>query len=110
MGKYILKRVGYMFLTLFVVVTITFFLMRAIPGDPLATMARALPEQTRQAFYARYGLDRPLFEQYLTYMKNLLRLDLGESFCTPAAPSAAPLPPPPPSPVWWGASPCLSAR
>ena len=44
MGKYILKRVGYMFLTLFVVVTITFFLMRAIPGDPLATMARALPE------------------------------------------------------------------
>lgn len=59
MGKYILKRVGYMFLTLFVVVTITFFLMRAIPGDPLATMARALPEQTRQAFYARYGLDRP---------------------------------------------------
>ena len=79
MGKYILKRVGYMFLTLFVVVTITFFLMRAIPGDPLATMARALPEQTRQAFYARYGLDRPLFEQYLTYMKNLLRLDLGES-------------------------------
>lgn len=110
MGKYILKRVGYMFLTLFVVVTITFFLMRAIPGDPLATMARALPEQTRQAFYARYGLDRPLFEQYLTYMKTCSGWIWVKVCCTPAAPSAAPLPPPPPSPAWWGASPCLSAR
>ncbi len=79
MGKYILKRVLYMFLTLFAVVTLTFFLIHLIPGSPLASLARALPEQTRQAYYARYGLDKPLIEQYFIYLRNLLRLDLGES-------------------------------
>lgn len=68
-----------MILTLLAVVTLTFFMMRAIPGDPLASMARALPDQTREAYYARYGLDKPLFEQYLIYLKNLLQGDLGSS-------------------------------
>ena len=72
-----------MLLTLFVVVTVTFFLMRLIPGDPLANMARALPEQTRLNFYAKYGLDRPLFQQYLMYLQALLRGDLGESVVYP---------------------------
>lgn len=80
---YILKRIFLMFLTLFTVVTLTFFLMRAIPGDPLASMAQALPAETREAYYARYGLDEPLFEQYLTYLKNLVRLDLGQSLVYP---------------------------
>lgn len=79
MAKYICKRVIAMILTLLAVVTLTFFMMRAIPGDPLASMARALPEQTREAYYARYGLDKPLFEQYLIYLKNLLHGDLGSS-------------------------------
>ena len=79
MGKYIIKRTFFAFLTLIAVVTITFFLMRSIPGDPLAGMARALPEETKQAFYAKYGLDKPLFEQYLIYMKGLFHGDLGES-------------------------------
>lgn len=80
MGKYILKRTLFAFITLIAVVTVTFFLMRSIPGDPLAGMARALPEETKQAFYAKYGLDKPLFEQYLIYMKGLLtEFDLGES-------------------------------
>ena len=79
MAKYICKRVIAMILTLLAVVTLTFFMMRAIPGDPLASMARALPEQTREAYYARYGLDKPLFEQYLIYLKNLLQGDLGSS-------------------------------
>ena len=79
MAKYIVKRVLAMLLTLFVVVSLTFFLVHAIPGDPLASMAKALPQQTREAYYARYGLDKPVFEQYLIYMKNLLRLDLGSS-------------------------------
>lgn len=83
MAKYLAKRVLAMLLTLFVVITLTFFLIHAIPGDPLATMARALPEQTREAYYARYGLDKPVFEQYLIYMKNLLRLDLGSSLNFP---------------------------
>lgn len=55
------------------------FLMRSIPGDPLASMARTLPEQTKANYYAKYGLDQPLFTQYLMYMKGLVHFDLGES-------------------------------
>ncbi len=79
MKSYILKRCLYMLLTLFVIVTITFFMMRSIPGDPLASMAKTLPEQTRANFYAKYDLDQPLIVQYFSYMKNLVQLDLGES-------------------------------
>jgi len=83
MRKYVLRRIGYAVLTLLIVVTVTFFLMRSIPGDPLANMARGLPEQTRANFYAKYGLDQPLLSQFLKYMQNLLRLDLGESVVFP---------------------------
>ena len=79
MFKYTIKRICYMIITLFAVATITFFLMRSIPGDPLASMARTLPEQTKANYYAKYGLDQPLFTQYLMYMKGLLHFDLGES-------------------------------
>lgn len=83
MRNYVLRRIGYAVLTLLIVITVTFFLMRSIPGDPLANMARGLPEQTRANFYAKYGLDQPLFTQFLKYMQNLLRLDLGESVVFP---------------------------
>ena len=78
-AKYIVKRLCYMILTILAVATVTFFFMRSIPGDPLANMARALPEQTKLNFYAKYGLDKPLIEQYFLYMKGLLHFDLGES-------------------------------
>lgn len=83
MFKYIIKRLLMMVVTLFAVVTVTFFMMRSIPGDPLASMARGLPEQTRMNYYAKYGLDKPLFEQYVLYLKNLLHGDLGESVTNP---------------------------
>lgn len=84
MGKYILKRVGYMLLTLFIVATITFFLMHTIPGDPLASMARKLPEQIKINYYERYGLDQPIFVQYKMFIKNaVLKFDLGESIRYP---------------------------
>lgn len=79
MRKYIIKRCLYMIATLFIVITMTYFLMRSIPGDPLATMARALPDQIKENYYAKYGLDQPLYQQYLIYIKSLLQLDLGES-------------------------------
>ena len=79
MFKYTIKRICYMIITMFAVATITFFLMRSIPGDPLASMARTLPEQTKANYYAKYGLDQPLFTQYLMYMKGLVHFDLGES-------------------------------
>lgn len=53
MAKFIVKRIGYMLVTLFIVVTATFFLMHSIPGDPLAHMARNLPEQTRENYYEK---------------------------------------------------------
>ena len=64
-----------MLLTLAIVATLTFFMMHSIPGDPLGGMARELPEQTKANYYAKYGLDKPLTEQYLMYMKNLVRGD-----------------------------------
>ena len=78
-----LKRILYMLLTLLIVATVTFFMMRSIPGDPLGGMARELPEQTKANYYAKYGLDKPLIEQYLIYIKNMLQGDLGESLLYP---------------------------
>lgn len=72
-----------MLLTLLIVATVTFFMMRSIPGDPLGGMARELPEQTKANYYAKYGLDRPLIEQYLIYIKNMIQGDLGESLLYP---------------------------
>lgn len=69
MFKYILKRLGYMLLTLWIVITITFMLMHAIPGDPLASSAKRLPPQIRANYYAKYGLDKPLTTQYVVYIK-----------------------------------------
>ena len=84
MRKFIIKRIGYMFLTLFIITSATFFLMHSIPGDPLAYMAKNLPEQTRENYYAKYGLDKSKGEQYLIFMKNLVtKGDLGESLRYP---------------------------
>ena len=49
MSKFILKRLGYMLLVLFAVVSITFFLVHSIPGDPITSMVQDLPEETRDA-------------------------------------------------------------
>ncbi len=83
MTRYVLKRILYMLLTLLIVATVTFFMMRSIPGDPLGGMARELPEQTKANYYAKYGLDKPLIEQYLIYIKNMIQGDLGESLLYP---------------------------
>lgn len=84
MLKFIFKRLGYMLVTLFIVSTITFMLIHSIPGDPLASMARNLPEQVKANYYAKYGLDQPVIVQYGKFMKNLvLHGDLGESLTYP---------------------------
>lgn len=84
MFKYILKRIGYMLVTLFIIVTATFFMMHSIPGDPLGAMANKLPEQAKANYYAKYGLDKPKTEQYAIFMKNLIiNGDLGESLKYP---------------------------
>lgn len=78
MGKYVLKRLAFMILTVWAVATITFFLMHAIPGDPL-TSERGMSPEIRKNIEAKYGLDKPLMMQYVIYIKNLLKGDLGLS-------------------------------
>ncbi|RPF57606.1 ABC transporter permease [Abyssicoccus albus] len=78
MFKYILKRIGYMFVTLYIIATITFFLMKLLPGSPFND-EKLSPEQ-RQILNERYGLGDPVFVQYLTYLKNIATGDFGVSF------------------------------
>lgn len=78
MRRYFLKRVGYAVLTLFFLITITFFMMRFAPGNPFEG-DKAISATTMANMYAKYGMDKPLFVQYLNYMGNCLRGDLGIS-------------------------------
>lgn len=76
---YILKRVVLAFLTVLVVITVTFFAMHAIPGGPFLG-EKAVSPAVLEALEAKYGLDKPVFEQYTTYVKGiLLDLDFGPS-------------------------------
>lgn len=79
MPKYILKRILIGILTLFILATITFFLMHAIPGSPFGADNKNLSPEQYAAMEAKYNLDKPLFEQYTTYMWNVLHMDFGES-------------------------------
>lgn len=78
MLKYVIKRFVQMIVTLWVIATITFFMMKAIPGDPFSD-ERKLPDQVLANLRVHYHLDDPIPIQYLNYMGNLLRLDLGPS-------------------------------
>lgn len=78
MGKYVLKRFASMMVTLFLIATVTFFLMRLIPGDPFE-LPRDTPQVVRENLEQKYGLDKPLMEQYVIYLKNLLHGDFGAS-------------------------------
>lgn len=77
MAKFILKRVCIAITTVFVLATLTFFLMKLIPGDPFLNEKVKPNVQELQRKY--YGLDKPVWQQYLTYMGNLLHGDMGTS-------------------------------
>lgn len=78
MLRYIAKRIGYSLLTLWALITITFFLMHLLPGDPFLG-EKPISDSVKAALYARYGLDQPIYVQYLRYMENILHGDLGSS-------------------------------
>ncbi|MEI3193513.1 MAG: hypothetical protein V8S22_06040 [Lachnospiraceae bacterium] len=59
------------------------FLMNCIPGDPTQDSMKVLPEAVANNLKARWGLDKPLSEQYVIYLKNLLHGQMGESYKTP---------------------------
>lgn len=79
MGKYILKRLLIGVVTLLALATITFFLMHIIPGSPFAGETSKLPAAVKEKLIAKYGLDKPLVVQYVTYLQNAIHGDFGTS-------------------------------
>ena len=78
MFRFLLRRLMVAVPTLFLVVTAAFFMMRAAPGNPFDS-DRKLPPEVERSIMAKYGMDRPLGEQYVAYVGNVLQGDLGES-------------------------------
>lgn len=81
MLKYIFKRLTAGVLTIIVLITVAFFMMHAMPGSPFTqSEQRDIPPEVLERMIASYGLDRPVFEQYLSYWNSLLHGDLGLSY------------------------------
>lgn len=79
MGKYIAKRIFYSIITIWCIITITFFLMKIIPGNPFA--AEKMPNPAvKAAINEQYGFDKPLYVQYAKYLGNFVRGDFGVSY------------------------------
>ena len=78
MFRFILRRLAVAAPTLLLVVTLAFFMMRAAPGSPFET-DRKLPAEVEKNIMAKYGMDRPLPQQYLAYLGGVVRGDFGPS-------------------------------
>jgi oligopeptide transport system permease protein len=83
MLKYTLRRLLYMIITLWIIVTITFFLMKLLPGNPFGENSGKLPAASIKLLREAYGLDQPVWQQYLKYINNVLHGDLGLSYQFP---------------------------
>ncbi len=81
MFRFIVRRLINIVISLVVLASATFFLMKAVPGNPFLNEKNS--QATIDAMMKYYGLDKPLWQQYLTYMKNLFQGELGESLKTP---------------------------
>ncbi len=81
MIRFTLKRILTALVTIFVLITLTFFLLKMIPNGLFSDPN--ISSESRARLYALYGLDKPVWQQYLIYMKNLMHLDLGESIAYP---------------------------
>lgn len=80
MLRFIVRRLGYALVTLFLIITFTFFLIAGAPGDPISAKVGQMPAQAQGVIRAKYGLDKPVGERYITYMKNLVTTgDFGDS-------------------------------
>ena len=79
MFKYICKRLLLGAMTLFILATVVFFGMKAMPGSPFSKDNKAVSAATMEALNKKYGLDKPVGEQYVIYLKNALHGDFGES-------------------------------
>ena len=77
-SRYIVKRILLALVSLFAIITITYFLMNLMPGDPF--MSEKASEENRAILIAKYGLDQPVYVQYGKYLTNLLHGDMGTSY------------------------------
>ncbi|MBE3593388.1 MAG: ABC transporter permease [Thermoanaerobacter sp.] len=81
MGRYLMYRILKGLLTLLVSVTITFFILRLMPADPVSILIDPkMGPEVQQAMMKRFGLDKPIWEQYIIFLKGLIKGDLGLSF------------------------------
>ncbi len=81
MSGYITRRLLQMIVTLFVILTVLFFLFRLMPGDPVSmVLDPRMPPEAKEALRRQFGLDRPLVTQYLLYLGNVFRGNFGRSF------------------------------
>lgn len=78
MFKYIVKRIMLAVVTIWAVATLTFFLMNMVPGGPFLS-EKAISPQATAALEAKYGLDKPLFQRYVTYISDAMHGDFGDS-------------------------------
>ena len=76
--KYIIKRLILAVFTVWVVITVTFFIMHAVPGGPFVG-EKAISKAAQQALESKYGLDKPLMTQYVTYLKDVVQFRFGPS-------------------------------
>lgn len=82
MLRFVIVRLLQAIPVLFAVATLTFFMLKLAPGGPFSAEKNTTPEIQRQ-LEEHYGLNKPLFQQYLTYLGNVVRGDLGPSFKYP---------------------------
>ncbi len=82
MTGYLIRRVGQMGLTLFLIITLTFFLVEAQPGDYTSfyVLNPDLPADGKEKIRASFGLDKPLWQQYLVHLRNTFTGNFGVSF------------------------------
>jgi ABC-type dipeptide/oligopeptide/nickel transport system permease component len=83
MVRFILMRLAGLVVVLLIISVITFILMHEVPGGPWKVGQRPFTEEQIAALEARYGLDKPLYQQYFTWLFGVLRLDFGTSFQHP---------------------------
>ena len=78
MVRYIASKFFYMLISLFILISATFFLMKAIPGNPL-TSEKQVPPAIKERLIEQLGLDKPVYQQYLKYLGEIAQGDLGIS-------------------------------
>jgi peptide/nickel transport system permease protein len=83
MARYLIARFISLVFVLFIVSMIAFLLMHAVPGGPFDIKERRLPEATRLAQLRKYGLDKPMWQQYILYMWHAAHFDFGIPFQSP---------------------------